>query len=213
MFTGLIQSLGILQSNTHRQGARRMRFQVQGLAHPSLIASHLGDSVAVNGVCLTVVALPQSSAWCFEADLMPETLSLSTLGHLLPGAKVNLESALRLGDSLGGHLVSGDVDGTGKIRDLEVRGNALVVRIEPEDAELLRWVVLRGRIAIDGASLTVMELSNRHLAVSLIPHSREHIILGQARVGERCNLETDLLARHFAKAAGLELARAGGPRS
>lgn len=202
MFTGLIQGMGTVVSSVPRHGGQRMRFQVEGQVHPGLLASRPGDSIAVNGVCLTALGLKHAGPWSFEADLMPETLGLSTLASLRPGERVNLESALRLGDSLGGHLVSGDVEGTGAVRDLEVRGNALVVRIEPEDPEMLFWVVLRGRIAIDGASLTVMEVSKRHLAVSLIPHSREMIILGRARVGMRCNLETDLLARHYAKAAG-----------
>jgi riboflavin synthase len=134
---------------------------------------------------------------------MPETLQVSTLGRLAPGAAVNLEAALRIGDSLGGHVVSGDVEGQGQIIDLENRGNSLIVRIKPMDIGLLRHVVLRGRICIDGASLTVMEQSSEHLAVSLIPHSRQ--ILAPMRQGQFCNLETDLLARHYVHAQKWEV--------
>src|SRR5947209_8602777 len=164
MFTGLISHLGRVRS----AGAR--------LAVRTALASELerGDSVAVNGVCLTAVEITDDS---FEADVMEETLVRSSLGRLQAGDAVNLELALRVGDRLGGHFVQGHVDSTGRIERIEQRENSRVVRIgAPPD--LLRYVVEKGSIAVDGVSLTVTEADAKGFSVSLIPETLERTTLG-----------------------------------
>jgi riboflavin synthase len=164
------------------------------------LGAHLaeGDSVAVNGVCLTAVQ-PHTDG--FAADVMPETLrrsSLGPLGPLGPGAEVNLELPLRAGDRMGGHVVQGHVDGTGEVESARDEGNARVVRIAaPPD--LLRYVVEKGSIAVDGVSLTVSAIEDEWFEVSLIPETLERTTLGAAAAGSTVNLEVDVLAKYVEK--------------
>jgi riboflavin synthase len=154
-----------------------------------------GDSIAVNGVCLTAVE-PRPDA--FSADVMAETLRRSSLGPLAEGDSVNLELPLRAGDPLGGHMVQGHVDGTGTVADTREEGFARVVRIDA-DAALLRYVVEKGSIAVDGVSLTVAEVDDRSFTVSLIPETLERTTLGEAAPGRVVNLEVDVLAKYVEK--------------
>ncbi len=182
MFTGLVAEVGEV-----RQGGTRLAVQTS-------LASELerGDSIAVNGVCLTAVEIDGDG---FEADVMEETLVRSSLGRLGQGDRVNLELALRVGDRLGGHFVQGHVDSTGRIEAIEERDNSRVVRIgAPPD--LLRYVVEKGSIAVDGVSLTVTEVDAKSFSVSLIPETLERTTLGSAAEGDPVNLEVDMLAKY-----------------
>jgi riboflavin synthase len=187
MFTGIIEELGKVESiETSDEGAR--------LRISAGLASDLreGDSVAVNGACLTATAAGNGS---FEAEVMNQTLSLTTLGALEAESRVNLELPLRATDRLGGHVVQGHVDGTGTVVDLVDDGFAKRLRVElPE--ELQEYVVERGSIAIEGVSLTVSGLADAALEVSLIPETLERTTLGDLAPGDRVNVECDVLARY-----------------
>ena len=191
MFTGLVQSLGTV-SEVHEttDGVR--------VAIESPLAGELkeGDSIAVNGVCLTAVGLCMGER--FGADVMRETLSRSSLGALEAGSAVNLELPLRATDRLGGHIVQGHVDGLGVVGDVRDDGFAKVVTIET-DPELLRYVVEKGSIAVDGVSLTVARVDEAGFDVSLIPETLERTTLGRAANGTVVNLEVDIMAKHVEK--------------
>jgi riboflavin synthase len=159
---------------------------------------HRGDSIAINGVCLTAIEV--NGGW-FEAEAMNETLRRTSLGALEPGAAVNLELPLRLGDRLGGHLVQGHVDGLGRLAGIEDDGFARRVRIEA-DEDILRYVVEKGSIAVDGVSLTVVAADPTSFTVALIPETLERTNLGQAEIGTPVNLEVDVLAKYVKKAVG-----------
>jgi len=197
MFTGLVQDRGRVEAvDTTADGVRlRMR---------SALASELGegDSVAVEGVCLTATAVDRAG---FAADVMSETLRRSTLGDLRAGSSANLELPLRAGDRLGGHVVQGHVDGIGEIGDVTQEGFSRRLSVQAP-AELLRYVVEKGSIAVAGVSLTVAEVSDEGFAVALIPETLERTTLGDLEGGERVNLEVDVLAKHVEKL--LEGARA-----
>jgi riboflavin synthase len=152
----------------------------------------LGESIAVNGVCLTVDFCGDGF---FQADVSPTTLEATTLGRLAPGVKVNLERALRLGDRLGGHLVSGHVDGVGSIVAREQRGNAIVFKVQPP-TQLLRYLVPKGSVALEGISLTVNEVDQRCFSLTIIPHSLRKTTLQWLKAGDRVNIETDILAKY-----------------
>jgi len=188
MFTGLVQDLGTV----HRvdETADGVRLSVK-----SPLAAELreGDSVAVNGVCLTAVGM--CGGELFGADVMHETLRRSSLGALEPDGRVNLELPLRAADRLGGHIVQGHVDGLGVVREARDEGFARIVVIDA-DAALLRYVVEKGSIAVDGVSLTVSELGDDWFAVSLIPETLERTTLGAATEGTTVNLEVDVLAKY-----------------
>jgi riboflavin synthase len=186
MFTGLVAEMGEVRSAGTRLAVR------------TRLASQLerGDSIAVNGVCLTAVEI---SADGFEADVMEETLSRSSLGRLRDGDRVNLELALRVGDRLGGHFVQGHVDATAEIESVEQREHSRVVRIAAPP-EILRYVVEKGSIAVDGVSLTVVEVDGEGFSVSLIPETLERTTLGSAGEGDPVNLEVDMLAKYAVKA-------------
>ena len=188
MFTGLVAGRGIVRS------IEDGRLEVQ-----TELAAELapGDSIAVNGVCLTAV---DPSPQGFAADVMPETLRRSSLGPLGPGDEVNLELPLRAGDRLGGHVVQGHVDGTGTVEEVREEGFARVVRIAAP-GELLRYVVEKGSIAVDGVSLTVAEVDGEGFTVSLIPETLERTTLGAAAPGRAVNLEVDVLAKYVEKLA------------
>jgi riboflavin synthase len=184
MFTGLVQQLGTVES------LRVGRMEIAGA-----LELEPGDSVAVNGVCLTATDVRPEG---FSVDVMDETLRRSSLGSLEAGSKVNLELALRASDRLGGHIVQGHVDGVGTIESATDEGLARVVRIAAP-AELLRYVVEKGSIAVDGVSLTVTEVDADGFSVSLIPETLERTTFGAAQPGSPVNLEVDVVAKYVEK--------------
>jgi riboflavin synthase len=186
MFTGLVKARGTLAE------ADGGRFRVE---HSEPLGLAEGDSIAVDGVCLTATGVEDGA---FRADVMAETLRRSTLGSLEPGDSVNLEPPLRAGDPLGGHVVQGHVDGTGTVESVTEEGFARVVRIAAAP-ELLRYVVEKGSIAVDGVSLTVAEIDGEGFSVSLIPETLERTTLGAAAPGRAVNLEVDVLAKYVEK--------------
>ena len=190
MFTGIIQSIGNIDAVEDRGGDVRLR-----IAAPDLDwnAINLGDSIAVNGVCLTVA---EAGSGKFSADVSHETLGLTTLGNLTDGNPVNLEPALTLSTPLGGHLVSGHVDGIASVVSLEpdARSTRMVFEI-PEP--LARYVTRKGSVTIDGTSLTVNESSAINMSVNIVPHTLERTIMGDYEVGTRVNMEVDLIARYL----------------
>jgi riboflavin synthase len=199
MFTGLIEETGTIRS-VNRTG-RSLQLTVG--ARLVLEGGKIGDSIAVNGVCLTVVRYDRDS---FTADVMPETYEKTILKDLPPGALVNLERTMALGDRFGGHIVQGHVDGTGRILALEREEIAvwLTVGAPPE---VLRYVVAKGSIAIDGISLTVVDVGPDRFRVSLIPHTFAVTAMSRKRVGDAVNLETDILAKYVERLLG---AKSGG---
>ena len=192
MFTGLVGDTGVVGSVDRSDGGVRLRVDT-GLG--AEVAS--GDSVAVNGVCLTAL---DPGPGGFRADVMVETLRRSSLGPLEAGARVNLELALRASDRLGGHMVSGHVDGLGEVESVLEEGFARVVRLGAAP-EILRYVVERGSIAVDGVSLTVFGVDEQGFSVSLIPETLGRTTLGEALPGRTVNLEVDVLAKYVEKLA------------
>ena len=190
MFTGIVQDVGRVASLERRGGDLRIRIAVERL---SLANTQPGDSIAVSGVCLT--ALDLLPAGSFAADVSNETLALTTLGTLEVGSRVNLEPALRAGDPLGGHLVSGHVDGLGEVLDIVADARSVRMRFGCP-AALARYVARKGSIAIDGVSLTINEVGDTDFSVNLIPHTQTVTTLGEYRVGRRVNLEIDQVARY-----------------
>lgn len=190
MFTGIVQDVGRVASLERRGGDLRIRIAVERL---SLAGTQPGDSIAVSGVCLTALdLLPPES---FAADVSNETLALTTLGTLEVGSRVNLEPALRAGDPLGGHLVSGHVDGLGEVLDIVADARSVRMRFGCP-AALARYVARKGSIAIDGVSLTINDVGDTDFSVNLIPHTQTVTTLGEYRVGRRVNLEIDQVARY-----------------
>ena len=185
MFTGLVREVGTVVSVTGRE---TMRLEVKAPA----TAAGLGDSVAIDGVCLTVVAVDGET---LAFDAVPETLARTSLGGLAAGSRVNLEPALRAGEPLGGHYVQGHVDGVGTIRSVELEGDGKRLWFDAP-MELLRYLVEKGSIAVQGASLTVAALDDAGFAVALIPHTIEATTLGELVPGDAVNLEVDVLAKY-----------------
>lgn len=194
MFTGIIEEVGHIKAI--QMGAKSCRLEVE--AQHVMEGTAVGDSIATNGVCLTVTTLTDHG---FTADVMPETMRRTTLGELKPGSEVNLERALQLQTRLGGHLVSGHVDGTGRITDLRQDDNAIWMTIECEP-RLLRYIIEKGSITIQGISLTVAKVDAHSFAVSLIPHTQAVTNLHHARVGDRVNLENDIIAKYVERLLG-----------
>lgn len=195
MFTGIIEEIGKVkevkkgeESSVLTIGARTV---LEGTA--------IGDSISVNGVCLTVTRLLADS---FEADVMAETLNRSNIGELEPGREINLERAVSLQTRLGGHIVSGHIDGTGTIRAFREDDNAVWVTIAAKP-ELLRYIIEKGSIAIDGISLTVAAVDDQSFAVSIIPHTAEETTLLKKKVGDTVNLECDMIGKYVEKLLGL----------
>jgi len=188
MFTGIIEETGTIHGIAC--GPRSAKLTIGG----GVIFSDLklGDSVAVDGVCLTASAIDGGT---FTADVMPETLDRSALGALRPGSRVNLERAMAADGRFGGHMVSGHIDGTGRIASQHRDDNAIWLRIEA-DVRILRYVIEKGSIAIDGISLTVAKLDDTGFSVSIIPHTAQETTLLQKRTGELVNLENDLVAKY-----------------
>lgn len=189
MFTGLIEGVGHLAAREERGGDARLRVYVGELP---FVDAQLGESIAVNGVCLTVVAFDPTH---FEADVSNETLALTTLGRLPPGAALNLERAMRPTDRLGGHMVSGHVDGVGRVLRISEDARAQRWRFGAP-GEVLRYVATKGSICVDGVSLTVNAVDTEGFEVALVPHTIAHTAFGGAVVGAAVNLEVDLVARY-----------------
>lgn len=187
MFTGLIQDLGKVESID--SGADGARLRIATSLAPEIA---LGDSVAVNGVCLTATAVDDTG---FETEAMNQTLTVTALGAVEAGDSVNLELAMKAGERLGGHIVQGHVDGVGEITAVEEDGFARRVRIELSP-ELLRYAVDKGSITLDGVSLTVAELGPDWVEVSLIPETLERTNLGRAAPGGKVNVESDVVAKY-----------------
>jgi riboflavin synthase len=187
MFTGLVQELG--KVTAVERTADGARLTISGRLSGELGE---GDSVAVNGVCLTATAVDDGS---FQADVMDETLRRSTLGDVRQGSAVNLELPLRASDRLGGHFVQGHIDGTGTVAEVREQGFSRVVRIAASP-ELLRYVAEKGSVAVDGTSLTVSAVDAESLSVSLIPETLRRTNLGAAEPGDTVNLEVDVLAKY-----------------
>lgn len=187
MFTGLIEEIGRV-----RQVVRGVIGRLEIEAQVVLEGTRAGDSIAVNGACLTVTALTDRS---FTVDVIPETLRQTNLGALRPGSRANLERSVPVGGRLGGHLVQGHIDGTGQVVGKEHEGDAIWITVEPAP-ELMRYIVSRGFIAVDGASLTVARVESGHFAVSLIPHTQAQITLAQQATGYAANLEVDIVAKY-----------------
>jgi riboflavin synthase len=187
MFTGLIADLGSVSALERDGAGARLRIS-------TALAEQLreGDSIAVNGVCLTACGVREGS---FEADAIGETLARSSLGGLQTGSRVNLELPLRAADRLGGHIVQGHVDGTGTVREIREEGIARVLEIGI-DPRLQRYLVEKGSVALDGVSLTVSALREHGFCVSLIPETVSRTTLGAAEEGTRVNVEVDVLAKH-----------------
>jgi riboflavin synthase len=187
MFTGLIADLGEVTALELGEGGATVTVSTR-------LARELseGDSVAVNGVCLTATEVADGG---FKAEAMSETLARSSLGQLRPGARVNLELPLRAEDRLGGHVVQGHVDGTGVVTGSREEGFSRVLEVETE-ARLVRYLVEKGSVALDGVSLTVSALGENRFAVSLIPETLQRTNLGAIQEGERLNIEVDILAKH-----------------
>ena len=188
MFTGIVRERGRVASL--EGGADGVRLAIE--APETAARTAVGDSVAVNGVCLTATAVEDGR---LAFDAVAETLRRTSLGRLEPGREVNLEPALRVGEPLGGHIVQGHVDGVGRVRSLEPAGEGAELTVEPP-AELLRYCVEKGSITVDGVSLTVASLAPDAFAVALVPHTLAETTLSALRSGDVVNLEVDVLAKY-----------------
>jgi riboflavin synthase len=191
MFTGIIEEIGLIQSISPIPGGKKISIK----ADTVLEDLKIDQSVCVNGVCLTVVGISGNS---FSAEAVGETLEKSTLQYIKTSAPVNLERAMKLDDRLGGHLVQGHVNGLGRISNLTKRGDNWYLEIELSD-QLMRYVIPEGSIAIDGISLTVANLRRERIGISVIPHTFKSTNLSQAKVGQKCNIETDLIGKYLEK--------------
>jgi riboflavin synthase alpha subunit len=193
VFTGIVRELGRVVSALENGGGVRLRIratETAGGAAP-------GDSMAVNGCCLTVTGVADGT---LEFDAVPETLARTTLGGLDPGAEVNLEPALRAGEPLGGHFVQGHVDDRGRVAALDREGDGARLRLDLP-AQLLRYCVEKGSLAIDGVSLTIAALRDDGVEIALVPFTLEHTTLAQLRAGDEVNVEVDLLAKYAERLA------------
>ena len=202
MFTGLVTEIGTIRKSEHRNGL--MRLEIEG-GYP-VSAIEMGASIMHSGVCLTVVDFGEAgegrSWWAVEA--VPETLEKTVLGSWQVGTRTNLEQSLKLGDELGGHLVSGHVDGVGEIVSVESEGQSYRVTLRPPP-EMTRYFATKGSAAINGVSLTVAEaLDNGDFTVAIIPHTWEVTTLSDLSVGDKVNLEIDMLARYVARMIGAD---------
>jgi len=191
MFTGIIEEIGKIRNI--KTGSDTCILTVT--AEKILSDVHIGDSIAVNGTCLTVCAFDKNS---FSADVMPETMRRTNLGDLKSGSPVNLERAMSANGRFGGHIVSGHIDGTGQIKSLKKESNAVWVQISAKP-EILKYIVEKGSIAIDGISLTVAKITSQDFSVSVIPHTGEETTLLHKKPGEIVNLECDIIAKYVEK--------------
>ncbi len=197
MFTGIIQAKGCVEALEPIGGDLRLRLSTGEL---DMGAVGIGDSIAVNGVCLTAALLADNG---FSADVSQETLSLTTLGDLSVGSPVNLEPSLCLSSPLGGHLVSGHIDGTGVVVSLSSDARSTRMMFEVP-AGLERYLARKGSVAIDGTSLTINEVAGRQIGVNIVPHTLERTIMSNYAVGTRVNIEVDLVARYLERLMSTE---------
>lgn len=201
MFTGIIEEIGKIKAVRH--ASRSVVLEIE--ARKVLEDTRVGDSIATNGVCLTVTAMGNDF---FSADVMPETMARSNLGKLKPGDRVNLERALCLNSRLGGHLVAGHIDGTGRITD-KVQDEIAIWLTVSAAPELLRYIIEKGSVTIDGVSLTIAAVGDSSFKVSIIPHTQEETTLTTKRIGEMVNLENDMIAKYVEKLMGKDKADKG----
>ena len=197
MFTGIIKAKGTIRTMTHRGGDVRLSISSAGLPWPEY---EVGESIAVNGVCLTAVAIHADG---FDTDVSVETLNVTALGALGVGAAVNLEPSLSLGERMGGHLVSGHVDCTGTVtsRSADARSIRLGIDIP---AEYARYIAKKGSVCIDGVSLTINEVSGSNFELNIIPHTADVTIIDNYAVGTVVNVEVDLVARYLERLIGTD---------
>lgn len=191
MFTGIIEEIGEIENIL--RGSQSAVLHIR--CHKVLRDAKVGDSIAVNGVCLTVTTIGEHG---YTADVMTETLDRSSLGDLRRGSRVNLERAMPADGRFGGHIVAGHIDGTGKILSISRDEMAVWYKIRAS-SEILRYVVEKGSIAIDGISLTVAKVSEQDFSVSVIPHTQANTVLAERDVGDRVNLETDIIGKYVEK--------------
>lgn len=194
MFTGIVEEVGTIHSIAMGEKSAILTIE----ASVVLQGSKIGDSIAVNGVCLTVTSIRNGQ---FTADVMAETLRRSSLGSLHRGSKVNLERAMAADGRFGGHMVAGHIDGTGTIRSMKREDNAVWVEIEASE-KILRYIIEKGSIAIDGISLTVAKLTSKSFSVSVIPHTGEETTLLKKKAGDIVNLENDLIGKYVERLLG-----------
>jgi riboflavin synthase len=190
MFTGIIQAVGKLIASENRSGDKRLRIHTADLDLSDVI---LGDSIATNGVCLTVIELPGDGFW---ADVSVETLDYTTLGNLKNGSAVNLEKALCASDRLGGHIVSGHVDGVGEVVSIHNDARSIRYRLRAP-AELAKYIAHKGSICVDGVSLTVNKVEGAEFELNIVPHTQQKTVFGEYKTGTRVNLEVDVIARYL----------------
>lgn len=188
MFTGIVEEMGRIE----RISGAGKALQLTITCKTVLEDVHLGDSIAVNGICLTVTQFNKTS---FRADVMPETYRTTSFAALKTGSQVNLERAMPLGGRLGGHLVSGHIDGTGLIVGKREENNALWLDIQA-DHNIMKYIIMKGSVCLDGTSLTVSALTENTFSVSLIPHTGKTTILSKKEQGDRVNIECDVLAKY-----------------
>lgn len=191
MFTGIIEEIGCIKNIVQKNNALELVISANKIMNDI----NLGDSIAVNGVCLTVTKYDTKS---FHVDVMPETYHATNLNKLKALDSVNLERALAVGGRLGGHFVTGHVDGIGEIIEVKPISNAITYKIKCNE-DILRYCIYKGSIAIDGTSLTIFALDKSSLSISLIPHTVSHTILGDKKVGSSVNLECDMLGKYVIK--------------
>lgn len=194
MFTGLVEEKGIVVSIKPNGKSIRLMVKAPGMAS-NVIA---GESIAINGVCLTAVSINPPT---IEFDAIRETIERTTLGRLKPGGSVNLERALRLGDRLDGHMVQGHVDGIGIIREIRRSGDDTVFRISAEP-DVMTYVVRKGSITVDGISLTIADTADDWFSIAIIPHTLKNTTLNEKNTGSAVNLETDIIGRYVYKYMG-----------
>lgn len=195
MFTGIVEEIGTI---THiKNGVKSSKLIIN--CNKVLETTEIGDSICTNGVCLTVTNINKGT---FEADVMAETIRKSNLNTLKIGSKVNLERALSLSTRLGGHLVSGHIDGIGCIKDLKKEDSAIWITIKTS-VDILRYIVYKGSITIDGISLTIAYVDNDVFKVSIIPHTLQQTILSSKNIGDSVNLECDIIGKYVEKLLGI----------
>lgn len=195
MFTGIVEEKGCIRGI--RPGARSCILTIEG--NRIFEDLHIGDSVAVNGVCLTAASI---NGHLFQADVMRETLERSSLGKLRTGSHVNLERAMAANGRFGGHIVSGHIDGTGTITRIEKDDNAIWYTVQAAP-QIMRYIVEKGSIAIDGISLTVAKITGTDFSVSIIPHTAQETILSEKKTGDIVNLENDVISKYVEKLLGM----------
>lgn len=196
MFTGIIEEIGTILAI--KKGTRSAVLTIK--AEKVMKDMHVGDSIAVNGVCLTVISFENGQ---FDADVMPETLNRSSLGRQKSGGHVNLERAMAVDKRFGGHIVTGHIDGTGTIREIKRDDNAVWYTINAED-KIMRYIIEKGSIAIDGISLTVAQTEKNNFKVSIIPHTMQKTVLEEKKKGDIVNLENDCIGKYVEHLLGLE---------